>query len=65
MPSTWNRAPEDFHKIYVENTESFYRSAGRYLKKDLSGRSERLLLPVSIQVCSDHPDIQYRERAAG
>ena len=35
MPSTWNRAPEDFHKIYVENTESFYRSAGRSLKKDV------------------------------
>ena len=35
MPSTWNRAPEDFHKIYVENTESFYRSAGKSLKKDL------------------------------
>ena len=25
MPTTWNRSPEDFHKIYVANTEAFYR----------------------------------------
>ena len=25
MPTTWNRSPEEFHKIYVANTEAFYR----------------------------------------
>ena len=25
MPTTWNRAPEEFHKIYVANTDAFYR----------------------------------------
>ena len=25
MPTTWNRSPEEFHKIYVAHTEAFYR----------------------------------------
>ena len=25
MPTTWSRAPEDFHKIYIANTDAFYR----------------------------------------
>ena len=25
MPTTWTRAPEEFHKIYVANTDAFYR----------------------------------------
>ena len=25
MPTTWNRSPEEFHKIYLANTEAFYR----------------------------------------
>lgn len=35
MPSTWNRAPEEFHKLYLENTDSFYRVAGRSLKSEV------------------------------
>lgn len=35
MPSTWSRSPEDFHKIYLANTEAFYRAAGRGLAKEL------------------------------
>lgn len=31
MPSTWKRSPEEFHKIYIANTEAFYRAAGRGL----------------------------------
>ena len=36
MPTTWSRSPEDFHKIYLANTDAFYRlgsSAG--LAKEL------------------------------
>ena len=25
MPTTWSRAPEDFHKTYIANTDAFYR----------------------------------------
>ena len=25
MPTTWNRSPEEFHKIYVANTDAFYK----------------------------------------
>ncbi len=25
MPTTWNRSPEEFHKIYTANTDAFYR----------------------------------------
>jgi len=29
MPTTWNRTPEEFHKIYISNTDSFYKAAGK------------------------------------
>ena len=29
MPTSWHRTPEELHKIYVANTEAFYRVAGR------------------------------------
>ena len=35
MPTTWNRSPEEFHKIYVANTEAFYKVGGRAYAKDL------------------------------
>ena len=35
MPTTWNRSPEDFHKIYVANTEAFYRIDGNGLAREL------------------------------
>ena len=35
MPTTWNRSPEEFHKIYVANTEAFYKVGGRTYAKDL------------------------------
>lgn len=31
MPSTWNRSPEEFHKIYLSNTDAFYKAAGSEL----------------------------------
>lgn len=37
MPSTWNRSPEEFHKIYLANTEAFYRVGSKTLAKELDG----------------------------
>ena len=35
MPSTWNISPEEFHKIYLSNTDAFYKAAGSELAKEL------------------------------
>ena len=35
MPTTWNRSPEEFHKIYVANTDAFYKVGGAAYAKDL------------------------------
>lgn len=35
MPTTWNRSPEDFHKIYFANTDAFYRVGGIAMAKEL------------------------------
>ena len=37
MPTTWKRSPEEFHKIYVANTEAFYKIAGRGTAAELDG----------------------------
>lgn len=35
MPTSWKRSPEELHKVYVENTEAFYRVAGRACMREL------------------------------
>ena len=35
MPTTWNRSPEEFHKIYSSNTDAFYRVGSYTLAKEL------------------------------
>ena len=35
MPTTWNRSPEDFHKIYLANTDAFYRIGSNMLAREL------------------------------
>ena len=35
MPTAWNRSPEEFHKIYVANTDAFYRVAGESCAREL------------------------------
>ena len=35
MPSTWNITPQEFHKIYLANTDAFYKAAGSSLAKAL------------------------------
>ena len=34
MSTSWNRTPEEFHKIYIANTEAFYRLGGSAFKKE-------------------------------
>ena len=31
MPTSWLRTPEELHKLYISNTEAFYKAAGRHL----------------------------------
>ncbi len=35
MPTTWTRTPEEFHKIYLANTDAFYRLGGASLAEEL------------------------------
>lgn len=35
MPTQWKSTPEDLHRIYVANTEAFYRAAGRSLASEM------------------------------
>ena len=35
MPTAWNRSPEEFHKIYVANTDAFYRIGSYTLAAEL------------------------------
>ena len=35
MPTTWSRSPEEFHKIYVANTDAFYRIGSTSLAPEL------------------------------
>ena len=35
MPSNWKRSAEELHKSYLENTEAFYRVAGRGLAPEM------------------------------
>lgn len=36
MPTTWNRSPEEFHKIYIANTDAFYRVGSFALADELA-----------------------------
>ena len=35
MPTTWNRSAEEFHKIYLANTDAFYRLGTNSMAKEL------------------------------
>ena len=35
MPTTWKKTPQDFHKLYINNTEAFYRASSPSLAGDL------------------------------
>ena len=44
MPSTWKITPEEFHKIYLANTDAFYKAAGTSLAQELDEFMSRCAL---------------------
>lgn len=46
MPTTWNRSPEEFHKIYMANTDAFYRIGSRTLAQELDEFMTRCALAL-------------------
>lgn len=44
MPTTWNRSPEEFHKIYIANTDAFYRLGNKNLARELDDFMTRCAL---------------------
>jgi hypothetical protein len=46
MPTTWNRSPEEFHKIYIANTDAFYRVGRRDLARELDDFMTRCALSL-------------------
>lgn len=44
MPTTWSRSPEEFHKIYIANTDAFYRIGSRALAGELDDFMTRCAL---------------------
>ena len=60
MPTTWNRSPEEFHKIYVANTDAFYRIGGYSLAPELDEFMTRCALSLwsrAGSVTQKHVDI--------
>jgi len=60
MPTKWNRTPEEFHRIYLENTEAFYRTESRALAKELDAFVMRCALALwsrSAGVTERHVDM--------
>ena len=46
MPTTWSRSPEDFHKIYIANTDAFYRIGSQALAPELDEFMTRCALSL-------------------
>ncbi len=46
MPSTWKISPEEFHKIYLSNTDAFYKAAGSTLSQELDEFISRCALAL-------------------
>lgn len=46
MPTTWNRSPEEFHKIYSANTDAFYRIGSAACAKELDEFMTRCALTL-------------------
>ncbi len=59
MPTQWKSTPEDLHRIYVANTEAFYRAAGRSLAPEMDKFCTDCalgLLARSSGVAQEHAD---------
>ncbi len=56
MPTTWNRSPEEFHKIYSANTDAFYRLGSSSLAKEL----DEFMTRCAMSLCSRAGSIRQR-----
>jgi hypothetical protein len=57
MPTSWKKSPDDFHKIYIANTEAFYKAGNRQYSAELDEfmrRSAMGLWSHSVAVTDDH-----------
>lgn len=48
MTTPWSRTPDEFHKIYVANTEAFYKTAGH----GLSGELDEFITQCALSLLS-------------
>jgi hypothetical protein len=46
VPTQWKRSPEELHKVYLANTEAFYRVAGR----ELAGSMDKFCTDCALQL---------------
>ena len=46
MPTQWKRTPEEIHKVYIANTEAFYRTAGY----QLAGSMDKFCTDCALQL---------------
>ena len=53
MPTTWNRTPEEFHKIYLANTDAFYKVGGQ----QFAGELDRFVTKCAMQLWSNASSI--------
>ncbi len=59
MPSTWKRSPDELHKVYISNTEAFYRAAGRAVAPQLDAFIQGCAVGLwskAAAVTQDHAD---------
>ena len=56
MPTTWNRSPEEFHKIYLANTEAFYRLG----RSDLAPEMDEFITKCALGLWSRAGGINQR-----
>lgn len=56
MPSTWMREPKEFHKIYVANTEAFYRLVGR----SFAGQLDRFVTDCALGLWSHSASVSQQ-----
>ena len=60
MPTTWTRSPEDFHKIYLANTDAFYKVAGSGYAQELDEFMSKCALSLwsrAGKVTQQHVDL--------
>ena len=61
MPTAWNRTPEEFHKIYVANTDAFYRVGSISLAEEL----DKFMTSCALGLWSKAGSIKFSDVVKG